>query len=400
MRVWYFSEMAYHPAWEEGLKRGSLRVVLPNANYDPEIGHRLLNRYLDEFRLCDEVGLDIMVNEHHSTATCLTISVPMALAVIARETKRARLLSLGNPIANRPDPVRVAEEMAWLDVLSGGRLEMGLVKGAPYEIAPANSNPANLMRRYWEAHDLILKAMSTTDGPFSWEGEFFHYRNVNIWPRPYQQPTPPVWMTGLSPENRPDGGRTRPCRRHPAIAVSRRPDVRRLSQARAGARLDRRARPLRLCCGGRPRTTREEGLRRANLAADYVRTSVVVAEAFTNPPGYNSLAANIAMLKSGGKRGGFVRDRNGNPVDQRTATIEQLLESGTCFAGTPDDVYNQIKALSDSVGGFGNLLMFGQGGFLDHADTVANITLFAKEVLPRLRELSPESNKTAAVAAR
>lgn len=106
MRVWYFSEMAYHPAWEEGLKRGSLRVVLPNSNYDPQIGHQLLNRYLDEFALCDEVGLDIMVNEHHSTATCLTVSVPMALAIIARETKRARLLSLGTPIANRPDPVR------------------------------------------------------------------------------------------------------------------------------------------------------------------------------------------------------------------------------------------------------------------------------------------------------
>ncbi len=88
MRVWYFSEMAYHPAWEEGLKRGSLRVVLPNSNYDPQIGHQLLNRYLDEFALCDEVGLDIMVNEHHSTSTCLTISVPMALAIIARETKR------------------------------------------------------------------------------------------------------------------------------------------------------------------------------------------------------------------------------------------------------------------------------------------------------------------------
>jgi alkanesulfonate monooxygenase SsuD/methylene tetrahydromethanopterin reductase-like flavin-dependent oxidoreductase (luciferase family) len=88
----------------------------------------------------------------------------MALAILARETKRARLLSLGTPIENRPDPVRVAEELAWLDVLSGGRFEMGLVKGAPYEIAPANSNPANLMRRYWEAHDLILKAMSTTDG--------------------------------------------------------------------------------------------------------------------------------------------------------------------------------------------------------------------------------------------
>jgi len=273
MRVWYFSEMAYHPAWEEGLKRGSLRVVLPSANYDPKIGHQLLNRYLDEFRLCDEVGLDIMVNEHHSTSTCLTISVPMALAVIARETKRARLLSLGTPIANRPDPVRVAEEMAWLDVLSGGRLEMGLVKGAPYEIAPANSNPANLMRRYWEAHDLILKAMSTTDGPFSWEGEFFHYRNVNIWPRPYQQPTPPVWMTGLSPET----GRMAAERGHVVGTL--------LSLSAAGPMFDayrRRAqelgwtagpRPLRLCRRGRRRHDARGGLApgqpRRRLCSDF-----------------------------------------------------------------------------------------------------------------------------------
>ena len=109
-----------------------------------------------------------------------------------------------------------------------------------------------------------------------------------------------------------------------------------------------------------------------------------------------ALSANVAMLKAGGKRGGFVRDRHGNPVEQTTASIEQLIESGTCFAGTPDDVYDQIKALSDSVGGFGHLLMFGQGGFLDHQDTVANITLFAKEVLPRLRELNPELNKAVA----
>jgi alkanesulfonate monooxygenase SsuD/methylene tetrahydromethanopterin reductase-like flavin-dependent oxidoreductase (luciferase family) len=396
MRVWYFSEMAYHPAWEQGLKRGSLRVVLPNSNLDPKVGHGLLNRYLDEFALCDEVGLDIMVNEHHSTATCLTVSVPMALAIIARETKRARLLSLGTPIANRPDPVRVAEEMAWLDVLSGGRLEMGLVKGAPYEIAPANSNPANLMRRYWEAHDLILKAMSTTDGPFNWEGEFFHYRNVNIWPRPYQKPTPPVWMTGLSVET----GRMAAEHGHVVGTL--------LSLSAAGPMFEayrKRARELGWTAGTDRfayaavvgvGATREEGLRRANLAADYVRTSPVVAEPFTNPPGYNSLSANIAMLKAGNKRGGFVRDRHGNPVEQTTASIEQLIESGTCFAGTPDDVYDQIKALSDSVGGFGNLLMFGQGGFLDHKDTVANITLFAKEVMPRLRELHAEPRRAAA----
>ena len=83
MRVFYFSEMAYHPAWEQGLARGSLRVNFPNSHVDPGEAHQLLNRYLDEFALCDEVGLDIMVNEHHSTATCMTVSVPMALAVRA-----------------------------------------------------------------------------------------------------------------------------------------------------------------------------------------------------------------------------------------------------------------------------------------------------------------------------
>jgi alkanesulfonate monooxygenase SsuD/methylene tetrahydromethanopterin reductase-like flavin-dependent oxidoreductase (luciferase family) len=126
-----------------------------------------------------------------------------------------------------------------------------------------------------------------------------------------------------------------------------------------------------------------------------VRTAPVVAEPFTNPPGYASVAANVAMLKAGGSRG-FVRDRNGNPVDHRTATVAQFIDSGTCVAGTPDDVIVQIEDLNRRLGGFGHLLVFGQGGFLDHQDTVANITLFAREVLPRLRELNPEPKKAAA----
>jgi alkanesulfonate monooxygenase SsuD/methylene tetrahydromethanopterin reductase-like flavin-dependent oxidoreductase (luciferase family) len=398
MRVWYFSEMAFHPAWEEGLKRGSLRVVLPNSNFDPATGHTLLNRYLDEFALCDEVGLDIMVNEHHSTATCLTISVPMALAVIARETKKARLLSLGTPIANRPDPVRVAEEMAWLDVLSGGRLEMGLVKGAPYEIAPANSNPATLMRRYWEAHDLILKAMSTTSGPFSWEGEFFHYRNVNIWPRPIQQPTPPVWMTGLS-----TGTGTLAAERGHVVGTL-------LSGGIAKPMFDayrKRAQELGWTAGPDRLAyaaiigvghTREEGRRRANLVADYVRTSPVVAEPFTNPPGYNAVGANVALMKAGSVKNRFVGDDGAK--DRTRASLDDFMASDTVFAGTPGDVYAQIKDFSERMGGIGHILFFGQGGYLDHKDTVENISLFAREVLPRLRTLTPDTiTRPSAIAA-
>jgi alkanesulfonate monooxygenase SsuD/methylene tetrahydromethanopterin reductase-like flavin-dependent oxidoreductase (luciferase family) len=389
MRVWYFSEMAYHPAWEEGVRRGSLRVDLPNRQFDPGTGHTLLNRYLDEFALCDAEGLDIMVNEHHSTATCLTVSVPMALAIIARETRTARLLSLGNPIANRPDPVRVAEEMAWLDVLSGGRLEMGLVKGAPYEIAPANSAPATLMRRYWEAHDLILKALTTRDGPFSWEGEFFHYRNVNIWPVPLQQPTPPVWMTGLSVET----GRLAAERGHVVgtllsggIAKPMFDAYRQRAQELGWtAGPDRMAYAAIIGVG----STREEGLRRADLIADYVRTAPVVAEPFTNPPGYNSVAANVAILKAGNVKNRFVG--TDGRQDRTKASVEDFMASDTVFAGTPDDVYAQIKDFNTRMGGVGHILFFGQGGHLDHRDTAENIRLFAREVLPRVRALTPDT---------
>src|SRR5579884_3802326 len=197
MQVWHFSEMAYHPAWPQ--LTDTYRVLVPSRLYDPKLGADLYHRYLDEWALCDELGINIMTNEHHATATCLDSVCTIPMAILARETKRVRLLALGVPIANRNDPIRVAEEYAMLDVISRGRIEMGFVKGVPFEISPANSNPADLMERFWEAHDLILKAMTSHDGPFNWEGTHFHYRSVNVWPRPWQEPHPPVWMPVGSP---------------------------------------------------------------------------------------------------------------------------------------------------------------------------------------------------------
>ena len=271
-------------------------------------GHNLLHRYLDEFALCDEVGLDIMVNEHHSHVDLSDdLGADGARGIGARDKSgRGFVVRHSDRQPARPGACRRGDGVARRTV--GRALEMGLVKGAPYEIAPANSNPADLMRRYWEAHDLILKAMSTTDGPFNWEGEFFHYRNVNVWPRPVQQPTPPVWMTGFERRHRARGGRARPHRRHAIVAVCEAgPDVRGLSPAGARTRLGPpapTALPMPASSASARRARRAR--RPANLAADYVRTSPVVAEPFTNPPGYNSLAANVAMLKAGGRRGEFV----------------------------------------------------------------------------------------------
>ena len=66
-------------------------------------------------------------------------------------SRSARLLILGNPIANRREPVRVAEEMAMVDVYSRGRLECGFVRGVPYEISAGNHRPTRMMERFWEA---------------------------------------------------------------------------------------------------------------------------------------------------------------------------------------------------------------------------------------------------------
>jgi alkanesulfonate monooxygenase SsuD/methylene tetrahydromethanopterin reductase-like flavin-dependent oxidoreductase (luciferase family) len=194
MHTWFFTEDAY-PYLPAADTYESIRVNLPNRYYDPVKGADLYQMYLDLWCAADELGLEVMVNEHHQTATCVVPAAPIMLGILARQTARARLLILGNPIANRRQPIRVAEEMAMIDVISRGRLECGFVRAVPYEAAPANMLPFRGGERLWEAHDLIVKAWTTHDGPFNFEGRWFQGRQVNIWPRPYQQPHPPVWIT-------------------------------------------------------------------------------------------------------------------------------------------------------------------------------------------------------------
>ena len=145
---------------------------------------------IDEFLLCDDLGLNVLAIEHHAGVNSLLASNPMLLGILARQTRQVRILTLGTLISLRHDPVRVAEEYATADVISRGRLEIGFVKSGGSEMASSNMNPINNVERYWEAIDLITKALSHHEGPFSWEGKHYAHRHVNIWPRPLQQPPP------------------------------------------------------------------------------------------------------------------------------------------------------------------------------------------------------------------
>src|SRR6201991_1343638 len=133
MFAWHFTEMPY-PYLPDLDTLSSMRVNLPSSHFDPKIGSDLYNRYLDEHLLADDLGLNIMLNEHHQTATCLDAAAPLMAAILARQTKNARICILGNPIANRGDPIRIAEEMAVIDNISPGRLDVGIWRGVPYEI--------------------------------------------------------------------------------------------------------------------------------------------------------------------------------------------------------------------------------------------------------------------------
>ncbi len=378
MKTWFFTEDAY-PNLPDDESYESIRVNLPNKYFDPEVGADLYNMYLDIWGAADEMGLEIMLNEHHQTATCVLPTAPIALGVLARETQRARLLILGNPIVNRKQPIRVAEEMAYIDVLSRGRLDCGFVRGVPYEIAPANAYPYRGSEKLWEAHDLIMKAWTHHEGPFNFEGRWFHARQVNIWPRPYQQPHPPVWITMGSAGSAAQVAK----RKHiGAVFLAGYPNIRKLFDGyREGylqshgeeSPLDRLAYAAIVYVG----ENEKEAQKGAEKLLWYL-SSNKVAPQFNNPPGYHSpeVAANII-------RG----PRPGEP-NRRDPRLETQLARGNLFAGTPGQVFNQLKNFWEYSGGFGHLLMMGQAGFLSYDETISSMGLFTKEVYPRLKELT------------
>ena len=201
MHIMYFTERAYTDVPEEEILKRQSFFGVPNKYFDPVKGAKLLNEYLDDKVLAEEVGFDgVMLNEHHGTPFCMGAVMDMEASILARITKKVRIVLLGNPLPVVANPLRLAEELAMIDMISGGRLVPGWVRGAGSEQLANNANPAYNREYFNEAHDLVIAAW-TKPGPFRWEGKHFHYRFVNPWVLPIQKPHPPIWIPGLvSPE--------------------------------------------------------------------------------------------------------------------------------------------------------------------------------------------------------
>ena len=123
-------------------KFDSTWVTLPNSIYDPIKGHQLYNRYLDEIERADKLGWDsVIVNEHHQNAHGTMPSPNIMAAVLTQRVKRAKIGIVGNALPLHDDPLRVAEEIAMLDVISGGRIISGFVRGTGMEYFSCDISP-------------------------------------------------------------------------------------------------------------------------------------------------------------------------------------------------------------------------------------------------------------------
>jgi alkanesulfonate monooxygenase SsuD/methylene tetrahydromethanopterin reductase-like flavin-dependent oxidoreductase (luciferase family) len=410
MDVWFHNENPYPFVPQEVLDRvDSVRASLPNKYCDPKIAADLFEEVLDEFMLCDDLGINVVAIEHHAGINSLFGANPLILGILARQTRKIRILTLGTLISLRPDPVRVAEEYATADVISRGRLEIGFVKSGGSEMASNNANPVTNIERYWEAIDLITKALTHQEGPFRWEGKHYTHRHVNIWPPPWQQPHPRMWAATGDPATAREVGR----RGMVNVLVLRGADGAKRAwaayrQAREEAGLpkvttDHFAYAAFVYVGD----THEEGVQVGSKLLWFLNTSLKSAPQYAKflpgavPPEFAPQVYRTPpkpTAQPGGSGGNGAEPAHAErPVASATQnagtligiTAEQAMARGILFAGSPDTVYQQIMEFYDKVGGFGHLVMIGRSGFMTHVEAEKGITRFTMEVLPRLREIAP-----------
>jgi alkanesulfonate monooxygenase SsuD/methylene tetrahydromethanopterin reductase-like flavin-dependent oxidoreductase (luciferase family) len=393
MNAWFQTEITYPFVPNEVLNdTDSVRGTLPSQYCQPELAAQLFDESIDEYLLCDDLGINMICTEHHAGINSLIASNPMMVGILAAQSKKTRLLSLGTLISLRPDPIRVAEEYATADVISRGRLEIGFVKSGLSEFASNQTNPVDNGERYWEAIDLISHALSRHDGVFSWEGKYFTHRHVNIWPRPYQDKLPRMWSATGDPSTAADVGR----RDMVQVLVMRGPEgtkaafaANRKARAQAGmpkAQTDKFAYAAFVAVGD----TDEEGIALGEKLLWFFNTGLRSAPQFgavmpgTAPP---HAAPSIYRSKAVTPTNGTASSVAGNIAALSSLTAEQAMARGILFAGSPDSVTKQIMDFHEKVGGFDHLSMVGRSGFMTHEETCKSMTLFAREVLPRIQEV-------------
>ena len=368
-------------------------LTVSNESFDPIMAAGLYNRYLDEKIYAEEMGFDgLMLNEHHNTAFCMGGAMNVEASILARITKRAKIVLLGNILPIWDDPLWLVEQLSMIDMISHGRLVSGWVRGTGRESVAHNIEPHYNWERFQEAHEFIVKAW-TTPGPFRWEGKHYNYRHVNPWAKPYQKPHPPIWLPGVVSR---DSLMWAAKQRIPYIMLAT--EMEPTKQAfqlyhDTAAEEGYESGPQNLGYLWKVHVDETEELAEAT-GRKYVQgpsnpflagNEGTVNPALVNLPGLTSRrrvlpTQAVATAARGG--GGGVAGVLGRPYEQQIA-------DRTIICGTPKTVIPKIREVLEYVRP-GSIFFWDGDGAMTHDDAMRSLRLMGEEVIPAVREIAKE----------
>jgi len=371
MKFSVFNGMPYGRAREPTSK-----WPVPNRSFEPQQALDAAARTLDEVTMEDELGFDwIACAEHHYSPFNLAPNVTVLASALTQRVKRAKIAILGALIPLTGNPVRIAEEYAMIDTLSGGRLVAGLLRGAPYEYLVYNVPPSESRARFEEAWDLILRAWTDTM-PFGWEGRHYHYRYVSIWPRPIQQPTPPIYVSGSSR----DSG-TFAARKRVGLGLA-------FTNLPLAADAARHYRDEAKAQGWEPTPDQIIYQLPVHVGETDEAAFEAVRPSFAHGMVLNGLVTANRLVSSSGFFGAGDQklvQRFHNLAADDPHSVEEAIERGTMLVGGPDTVARQVKRLRAEIGCGVLNLIFDRSG--PPQQKRRSIELFATEVMPQVRAL-------------
>jgi alkanesulfonate monooxygenase SsuD/methylene tetrahydromethanopterin reductase-like flavin-dependent oxidoreductase (luciferase family) len=363
--------------WTE-LDEAPAQWPVSNSGFDPKRGKELYDGYIDTMAFAEECGFDwVGCNEHHFSPYGLMANCNLIGTVLAYRTRSIKLAMLGNliPLLN---PIRVAEEYAMLDVMSGGRLIAGMIRGVPHEYIAYNVVPDESRERLREAHALIVKAWTEPE-PFGWEGEYYQYPSVSIWPKPHQRPHPPILMSASNEESAEFAARHRAMMGMTLIAnldIARKSiDTYRGTAQSIGFQVT----PAHILLGYNTCIADSDDEARAHLSEGLRYFHRVLMHSIRD-------AQRLVIQKSR-----FFAQEHGERFVTRLATlkersIDEMIEAGSVLCGSPATVIKQMRRVRDALGnGHFNINM--KIGNIPDAVVRRGMQLFRDRVLPEAKEL-------------
>jgi alkanesulfonate monooxygenase SsuD/methylene tetrahydromethanopterin reductase-like flavin-dependent oxidoreductase (luciferase family) len=391
MKVTYFQQVPYRDLPDDFEKRYAESVITtPYFELtEPDKVHSAFRHALDEIMHAARAGFDaIAITEHGQSSYDMAPNPNILEAAAAYATEVEGLATgiypLGRSLGKSREPLRAAEELAMLDAMSNGRLIAGFPVGLAYD---ANINngvpPAETRLRFDENLELVLKAWSARE-VFPWNGRFHQHPAVNIWPRPVQQPSPPVFITGIGNPRTMEFCLERGFGFNYFGWFGAKVTGRRIFDRfwEAADRLGKDDNPYQMgfmqtiCVADTDAQAEKLFARHAEYFFQKAIGSIPM-ERLALPGGIDIKGLEF-IFRDPGDFGIYPR--------MREASFAELVEAGSVICGSPATVRDQI---SEFVREFriGNLHAMLQFGSMPHELAKDNISLFGEQVLPDLQKI-------------